>query len=41
MECRVIREVGPDGMRDAPFLEAVPGWLDYVPREPRFFADWE
>ncbi|MDF2117587.1 hypothetical protein PY365_18565 [Roseiarcaceae bacterium H3SJ34-1] len=41
MERRVIREVGPDGTRETPFLEAVPGWFDYVPREIRFFQDWE
>ena len=41
MEWRVIREVGPDGTRDMPFLEAVPGWFDHVPGELRFFADWE
>jgi hypothetical protein len=38
-ERRVIREVGPDGTRDTPFLEAVPDWFDYVPRELRFFQD--
>jgi hypothetical protein len=41
MERRVIREIGPDGTRETPFLDAVPGWFDYVPRELRFFADWE
>ena len=41
MERRVIREVGPDGTRDTPFLEAVPDWFDYLPRELRFFPDWE
>ncbi|SDF01802.1 hypothetical protein SAMN05216337_104267 [Bradyrhizobium brasilense] len=41
MERRVIREVGPEGTRETPFLEAVPGWFDYVPRELRFFRDWE
>jgi hypothetical protein len=41
MEGRVIREVGPWGTRETPFLEAVPVWFDYVPRELRFFRDWE
>jgi len=41
MERRVIREVGPQGTRETPFLEAVPDWFDYVPREVRFFQDWE
>jgi hypothetical protein len=41
MERRVIREVGPDGARETPFLEAVPDWFDYMPRELRFFQDWE
>ena len=41
MERRVIREVGPTGTRETLFLEAVPDWFDYVPREIRFFQDWE
>ncbi|MCC8977047.1 hypothetical protein [Bradyrhizobium brasilense] len=41
MERRVIREVGPEGTRETPFLEAVPDWFDHVPREMRFFRDWE
>ncbi|MGY3613974.1 hypothetical protein ACVJGD_000170 [Bradyrhizobium sp. USDA 10063] len=41
MERRVIREVGPQGTRETPFLEAVPDWFNYVPREVRFFQDWE
>jgi len=41
LERRVIREVGPDGMRETPFLEAVPDWFAFVPRERRFFEDWE
>ncbi len=41
MERRVIQEIGPDGTRETPFLEAVPDWFDYVPRELRFFEDWE
>lgn len=40
MEARVILEVGPDGSRNIPFLDLVPGWFNYVPRENRFFADW-
>jgi hypothetical protein len=41
LERRVIREVGPDGIRETPFLQAVPDWFDFVPRELRFFQDWE
>ncbi|WP_035678963.1 hypothetical protein [Bradyrhizobium liaoningense] len=41
MARRVIREVGPDGNHETPFLEAVPDWFDYVPREIRFFQDWK
>ncbi len=41
LEARVIREVGPDSARDTPFLDANPDWFDFVPRENRFFADWE
>ncbi|MER8887729.1 hypothetical protein [Mesorhizobium sp. M0816] len=41
LENRVLREVGPDGTRHTTFLDANPGWLDFVPRENRFFADWE
>ncbi|MDF2119288.1 hypothetical protein PY365_27365 [Roseiarcaceae bacterium H3SJ34-1] len=41
MERRVIHEVGPAGTRETPFLEAVPDWFDHVPREIRFFRDWE
>jgi hypothetical protein len=41
MEGCVIREVGPWGTRETPFLEAVPDWFDYVPRELRLFRDWE
>ena len=41
MEQRMIREVGPQGARETPFLAAVPDWFDYVPREVRFFQDWE
>ena len=41
LERRVIREVGPAGARETPFLEAVPDWFDFVPREVRFFRDWE
>ncbi len=40
MERRVMREVGPDGTQETPFLELVPDWFDYVPREVRFFQDW-
>lgn len=41
VEQRVIREVRPDGARETPFLEAVPDWFEHVPREVRFFQDWE
>ncbi|PRD43724.1 hypothetical protein C5748_10800 [Phyllobacterium phragmitis] len=41
LENRMIHEVGPAGMRDIPFLQANPGWFDFVPRENRFFADWD
>jgi hypothetical protein len=41
LERRVIREVRPDGIRETPFLEAVPDWFAFVPRERRFFEDWE
>lgn len=41
LENRVIHEVGSEGMRDIPFLDANPDWFDFVPREIRFFADWE
>jgi hypothetical protein len=40
MEQRDIREVGPEGTRETPFLQAVPDWFDHVPREVRFFDDW-
>jgi len=41
LERRVIRETGPGGTRETPFLEAVPDYFDFVPRELRFFQDWE
>ncbi|ESZ32910.1 hypothetical protein [Mesorhizobium sp. L2C066B000] len=41
LEARIIREVGPDGARDTPFLVANPDWFDFEPRENRFFSDWE
>ncbi|MGX5832425.1 hypothetical protein [Mesorhizobium sp. 43Arga] len=41
LESRVIHEVGSESVRDIPFLEANPGWFDFVPPENRFFADWE
>jgi hypothetical protein len=41
MEQRVLREVGPDGTRETPFLELVPDYFEFVPREMRFFQDWE
>jgi hypothetical protein len=39
IERRVIQEIGPDGTRET--LDAVPDWFDHVPRELRFFEDWE
>ena len=41
LERRVIRESGPGGTRETPFLDAVPDYFDCVPRELRFFQDWE
>jgi hypothetical protein len=41
LEQRVIHEVGPEGTREISFLDANPGWFDFVPREVRFFEDWE
>jgi hypothetical protein len=41
LEPRVIHEVGPQDARDVAFLDANPDWFDFVPRENRFFADWE
>jgi hypothetical protein len=42
MERRIIRETGPRGAtRETPFLELVPDYFDFVPRELRFFQDWE
>ena len=38
---RRVKEIGPDGTRETPFLDAVPDWFDHVPRELRFFEDWE
>ncbi|SCB50366.1 hypothetical protein [Rhizobium multihospitium] len=41
IERRVVREVGPDGTREIPFLDIVPDYFEFVPRELRFFRDWE
>lgn len=41
LERRVIHEVGPDGTREIPFLQEVPDYFEFVPRELRFFRDWE
>jgi hypothetical protein len=41
IEARVIRKVGPDCARQTPFLNLNPDWFGFVPRENRFFADWE
>ncbi|MGX5806326.1 hypothetical protein ACWGS9_35065, partial [Bradyrhizobium sp. Arg314] len=40
-ETGVIREVGPGDEPEKPFLNLNPGWFEFVPRENRFFADWE
>lgn len=42
MERRVIRETGPRGTtRETPFLDRVTDYFAFVPRELRFFQDWE
>lgn len=41
LENHAIHEVGPEGTRDIAFLDANRDWFDFVPRENRFFADWE
>jgi hypothetical protein len=41
LEKRVIHEIGTEGERKIAFLDANPGWFDFVPREVRFFSDWE
>lgn len=41
LEARVIREVGRDHVKETPFLDLNPKWFDFIPRENRFFADWE
>ncbi|GHE78121.1 hypothetical protein GCM10019059_41250 [Camelimonas fluminis] len=42
MERRVVRETGPGGAtRETPFLNLVPDYFEFVPRELRFFRDWE
>jgi len=42
MERRVVRETGPHGAtRETPFLDLVPDYFEFVPRELRFFRDWE
>lgn len=42
MDRRVIRETMPNGTtRETPFLELVPDYFEFVPREVRFFRDWE
>ena len=42
MERRVVRETGPRGTtRETPFLELVPDYFEFMPREVRFFQDWE
>ncbi len=42
MERRVVRETGPRGAtRETPFLKLVPDYFEFVPREIRFFQDWE
>jgi hypothetical protein len=41
MERRVVRETTREGTTETPFLELVPDWFEFVPRETRFFQDWE
>src|SRR5258708_2345895 len=41
LERRGIQEIGPDGAPEIPFLHALPDWFEHVPRELRFFEDWE
>jgi hypothetical protein len=41
MERPVVREVTREGTTETPFLELVPDWFEFVPRENRFFQDWE
>ncbi|MBK3666415.1 hypothetical protein JJE66_35030 [Bradyrhizobium diazoefficiens] len=41
MERRVVREVTREGTTETPFLELEPDWFEFVPRENRFFQDWE
>jgi len=41
LESRAIHEVARDGAREITFLDAIPGGFDFVPREVRFFEDWE
>ncbi|ULJ74463.1 hypothetical protein [Rhizobium gallicum] len=39
MERRVVREVTRDRTTETPFLELVPDWFKFVPRENRFFQE--
>lgn len=41
MEPCVVREVRREGTTQMPFLELVPDWFEFVPRENRWFQDWE
>lgn len=41
MERRVVRDVTREGTTETPFHELVPDWFEFVPRENRFFQDWE
>lgn len=41
MERRVVRKTTREGTTETPFLELVPDWFEFVPRETRFFQDWE
>lgn len=41
MERRAVREVTREGTTETPFLELVPDWFEFVPRENRFFQDWD
>lgn len=41
LERKVVVETGPLGRRETPYLDMFPGYFDFVPREVRFFRDWE
>lgn len=41
LERKVVVETGPLGHQETPYLDMFPGYFDFVPREIRFFQDWE